>query len=181
MTKKLGESLTTTQLLMLLAEVFGQIEVSKPLLNIWTDALKDLSPEQVKEGYHRLIQTRTTNNSPKPAELINALNGSYEEASVLGWNTFFTAFQSNPGRTLQFEDPIIAETIRQLGGLTLLSTMTSKDIQFQRKNFKETYSILARSNRRFDDILVGQHGTPHHGRPIFVESQLKEQKLLESA
>tara|TARA_R100000808_G_scaffold10607_1_gene28056 strand:+ start:1291 stop:1632 length:342 start_codon:yes stop_codon:yes gene_type:complete len=113
--------------------------------------------------------------------LINALNGSFEEAAVLGWNTFFTAFQSNPGRTLQFEDPIIAETVRQLGGLRILSDMSSKDIQFQRKNFKETYMILARSNREFDGTVIGQHGTPHHGRPILIQSQLKEHKMLEPA
>ena len=155
-------------LVAILAEAFGQIQVSELQLNIWNDALRHLSRREIRTGYDHLIRTRQDRRFPVPADLIAALHGTYEDAAVLGWNTAFRSILNHPGRHLEFEDPLIAETIRELGGVNFLSGMTQKDIQFQRKPFISTYMILAKKGKQdYDPVCKGQYRTASN-RPIYI-------------
>ena len=151
-----------------LAEAFGQIAISDELLNIWEHALGDMSDEQIFQAYTHLIRTRQDRRFPVPADLIAALYGTYEDAAVLGWNTAFKAILSHPGRDLEFEDPIIAETMRELGGVTFLSGLSHRDLLFQRKPFIGKYKILCKNgNQNFDPVCDGQYNT-FPSKPILI-------------
>ena len=151
-----------------LAEAFGQTQISEELLNVWEHALGDLSDGQIFQAYTHLIRTRQDRRFPVPADLIAALYGTYEDAAVLGWNTAFKSILSHPGRDLEFEDPIIAETMRELGGVTFLSGLSHRDLLFQRKPFIGTYKILCKNgNQNFNPVCDGQYNT-FHSKPILI-------------
>ena len=126
--------------------------------------------KEIRKGYDHLIGTRQDRRFPVPADLIAALHGTYEDAAVLGWNTAFRSILSHPGRHLEFEDPLIAETIRELGGVNFLSGMTQKDIQFQRKPFIGAYMILAKKGKQ-DYDPVCKEPVSNSNQPTCIHRQ----------
>ena len=164
-------------LVALLAETFGQVQVSEVQMNIWNDALKNLSEDELRKAYDRVITTRQDRRFPVPADIIAALNGTYEDSAILGWNTAFRAILTHPGRYLEFEDPLIAETVRELGGVPFLSNMSQRDLGFQRKPYLSTYIILAKKSKRdYNPVCKGQYLT-HNSKPVLITK--KEPTLIE--
>ena len=165
------DSISVDMLVTLLAEVFGQVQVSELQMNVWNHALRDLNGEQLRLAYDHLVRTRTDRRFPVPADLIASLHGTYEDAAILGWNTTFKAILSHPGRYLEFEDPIIAETIRELGGIPFLSNLSQRDLTFQRKPFISTYKILCKNGgKKYSPICPGQYKT-HNNKPILISKK----------
>ena len=132
------------------------------------------------EGYDHLIRTRQDRRFPVPADLIAALHGTYEDAAVLGWNTAFRSILSHPGRHLEFEDPLIAETIRELGGVNFLSGMTQKDIPVPTEALHQyLHMILAKKGKQdYDPVCKGQYQTATN-RPVYIGKN--QPRLIEEA
>jgi len=110
---------------------------------------------------------------PVPADLFGAMYAGIEEDAMLAWNRLFQALRANAGRSLEFEDNVIAEVARQLGGIDFLSRLPERDLQWQRKPFIETYLILAKRADNYDPLCE----TEHMGRPIVIKSVSARKKI----
>jgi len=162
-----------------LAEVFGQIAASEPLLEVWTKALSKLTDEEIESACTHLLETRTDRRMPVPADVFAAHYGTHDDAAQLAWNTAFRAILTHPGRYLEFEDPIIAESVREIGGVSFLSNLSPRDLHFQRKPFISTYKILCKNgDRSFNPVCRGQYNTPNN-KPVLI-SKNEEALQLEA-
>ncbi len=156
-----------------LAEIYGSRSNDHSLIiAIWKKALERVDDRSVAVGFQTLIQTKQKSSMPVPADFFEALNSGITDDALLSWNQLFKAIKSNAGRPFEFEDTVLAETVRQLGGVDFLSTLTEKDFFWQRKPFIETYCILAKRGKEYDPICPAQH----MARPVKIPSVATRRK-----
>jgi hypothetical protein len=127
------------------------------LSHIWEKALAKLNEQEIRVGYQNLIKTRVKSGMPSPAEFYEALYNDISDDALMAWNQLFQALKSHPGRPICFEDTVLAETCRRLGGLPFLGSISATDLSFQKRSFMDTYCILAKQGDMFDPICNGTY------------------------
>ena len=149
-----------------LAEIYGSKSNDLSLvIAIWKKAMERGDDRTLAVGYQNLIQSKQKSVLPVPADFFEALHAGIVDDALLGWNRLFQAIRSSSGRPLEFEDTVLAETVRQLGGVDFLSTLSEKDFFWQRKPFIETYCILAKRNKEYDPLCPAKH----MARPVVIQ------------
>ena len=107
--EKFAELLTAT------AEVFGK-ELSPIAINLYYDMLKDYSYDQINKAFNFVIRTHKYNTLPKPAEIIEAIEGNSEEKALIAWSSVINTIRKyDYYESIEFEDKIIHSCILQLG------------------------------------------------------------------
>jgi len=159
-----------------LLEIYGRN--NKPdndnfLISIWQKALVKLTESELKIGWQNLLKSRTKSGMPAPAELFQALYADLNDDALMGWNKLFQVLKSHPGRPIHFQDTVLGETVRRLGGLNFLGSLSNTDLQFQRKTFIDTYCVLARQGDEYSPLCEGTY----EARPIEIPS-LASRKTL---
>ena len=115
------------------------------LSHIWEKALAKLNEQEIRVGYQNLMKTRVKSGMPSPAEFFEALYNDISDDALMAWNQLFQALKSHPGRPICFEDTVLAETCRRLGGLPFLGSLSATDLSFQKRSFMiHTVSWLSR-------------------------------------
>ena len=104
----------------------------KHLSHIWEKALAKLNEQEIRVGYQNLIKTRVKSGMPSPAEFYEALYNDISDDALMAWNQLFQALKSHPGRPICFEDTVLAETCRRLGGLPFLVVFQPQTFRFRR-------------------------------------------------
>jgi len=110
-------------------------------------ALRYLEIADVERAIERLMRTATF--FPKPAE-IRAACGVSELAQVYtAWEQLREALAKyGTADLISFNDPVLATTVRAMGGLSVLANTAVSDFEsFGWHRFKETYSTMAASNQ----------------------------------
>lgn len=99
---------------------------------------------------------------PKPAELIELIEGSPEDRAEHAWQQFLVAVaRCGTYRSLYCEDVVLAETIRRVygswadAGHVPRPEYDAPGHQVHHKNFVSAYRNLARHPERWDPHLVG--------------------------
>jgi hypothetical protein len=136
--RKLVDALTA------LAEVFDK-KASELMINAYLAALADVPADQVIMACSRAV--KECRWLPKPVEL-RELSGELapQNRATIAWEAFARAAR-DPYHSVDFDDPIVNATVRNLGGwihLTSIDGMTEFEV-FLRKRFETTYVSLYRS------------------------------------
>ncbi len=156
-----------------LAEIYGNRSNDLSLqISIWTKALSGVDDNTLSSTYQTLVKTNQKSYMPKPADFYEAMWHGVSEDATLSWNQLFKAIKSNAGRPLEFEDTVLAETVRQLGGVDFLSGLAEKDFGWQRKPFIETYCILAKRGKEYDPVCPAKHVA----RPVAIQTISERRK-----
>ena len=129
-----------------LAASFRQ-EPSKALLHGYRIGLEDLPIEAVETAVARALKECTF--MPPPAELrkLSGCGMTPDDRAVLAWEVFQEAV-SHHGyyESVNFDDPVINATVRNLGGwMPLIERLDVDDLKWVRKEFLQTYAALART------------------------------------
>ena len=142
-----------------LMEAYGKRrdDGDKFLIGIWQKALGGCSQDDLRIGFQNLISTRVKSGMPVPAEFFEALHKDLYDDALMAWNQLFQALKSHPGRPICFEDTVLAETCRRLGGLPFLGSLSATDLSFQKRSFMDTYCILAKHGDMFDPVCQGTY------------------------
>lgn len=96
-----------------LAEIFGQ-EMSKPKLNLYFGALKDLTIEQIERAGEQLAGTAKF--FPRPVEFREAVEGSTLDRAAVAWRTLCGLCAHSGYPSLQITDGALAYAIEEMGG-----------------------------------------------------------------
>jgi hypothetical protein len=172
---------TFAGLMALLAEVFGK-DLHAQLVEIYFRALAEWPIERIAEAVHEAV--RQLKFFPKPAELIEIIEGSPNDRAEHAWGQCWLALnRSGTYRSLLCEDDVLAETVRRLyGSWTEAGNIPRPECdppghQIHHRNFVSIYRGLVRQRRRWDPYLMGQTeatnlatmSTWTHGVPIEPE------------
>jgi hypothetical protein len=147
-------------LMAILAELFGK-DLNAQLVEIYFLALAQWPIEHIAAAVDEAV--RTLKFFPKPAELIELMEGSPDDQAEHAFGQFWLAvIRCGTYRSLYCEDDVLAEVIRrQFGSWADAGNIPRPEYdppahQIHRKNFLSTYRDLARQRQRWDPYLVGK-------------------------
>jgi hypothetical protein len=133
-----------------------QVEASEAMLQVYSLALADLTPEQMQTAVLRAI--RELPRMPRPAELreLAGVNVAEDTKAVEAWSDVQRAVAIGPYKWIDFGDQRINATIRSMGGWPnfLESFGDAESEKWARHNFLKAY------------LTVGDRLSPESCRPL---------------
>jgi len=143
-------------LMLALAEVFDSGNVPSPAkTEIYFKALDSYCVDSIAQAVHEIIKTRVYATFPKPAEIIQAIEGDRNEKAVLAWEKFDRAVrQIGPYQSVQFDDPVIHSIVKFLGGWEKICDVPGNEWKWKQKEFERLYTIMAKRGNH-PEYLIG--------------------------
>jgi hypothetical protein len=137
-----------TAILTGLAETYER-DLSKELIELYWRVFKGYSDEEFEAGVERLVRGRTLQKFPKPAEIINYIEGrtetdmlSHEERAELAWQSVVKAMSDyGAWQSVVFEDATIMGVVEALGGWRELCMVEKDQLVWKQKEFVKIYCI----------------------------------------
>jgi hypothetical protein len=147
-------------LMAILAELFGK-DLNAQLVEIYFRALADFPIERIASAVDEAV--RRLKFFPKPAELIELMEGFPDDQAEHAWGQFWLALtRGGTYRSLFCEDVVLAETIRRIyGSWAEAGNIPRPEYdppghQIHHKNFVSTYRDLVRRPQPWDPYLIGR-------------------------
>lgn len=144
-------------------------EVSKPLTKLYFSVLEaaGLSDEDFQRAVAHVMATHKYASLPKPAEIIECVAGSPDDAAIIAIQKLESAMRDIGGYdSIAFDDPVLHVLVSGAeGGWPGLCQMTIEDWKFERMRLIKSYKAFA--GRRLPDNtdhLVGIHESDNGGR-----------------
>lgn len=139
-----------------LAEVFGE-QVSQVRAQLYFEALSTFTLDEVRAAVRGAI--RGCRFFPKPAELIEMLQGSAEDQAEVAWGRFLHALTHHGTYTsVDFGDPILHAVIQtQFGGWHETWKLTTDETRFAHIEFVKLYRAFRKTGRGLPAHCPGQH------------------------
>jgi hypothetical protein len=146
-----------------LAEVFdGGKAISALKVDIYYNALTTYHIEDIEMAVKKMIIGRVYPSFPKPAEIIQEIQGTTEDQATTAWiETIMAIRRIGAYESVQFEDPIIHSVLQFLGGWPDAGNWLDAELKWKQKEFERLYSIMAKSDRHpryLPGIHEGQNG-----------------------
>jgi hypothetical protein len=144
------------KLMATLAEVFDDgREPSAFKVEVYYQALKKFSIEQISQAVQTMIIGRVYPSFPKPAEIVEAIQGRQEHKATLAWvKVLETVRRVGNYQSVKFEDPVIHSVIEVMGGWIELGNMSVNDEKWKQKEFEKLYSVME-SRGNHPEYLIG--------------------------
>jgi hypothetical protein len=128
-----------------LGEIFSK-EITGTLLQFYWMVLKDFCEEEIKSAFNRA--TLTLKFFPKPAELLEIIQGNQNDKAMIAWEKVFNAIgRIGPYQSVVFDDPVIHSTIELMGGWIELGNITTDEIKWKQKEFEKIYLVMVRKKK----------------------------------
>jgi hypothetical protein len=144
-----------SELLAGLGEIYDK-QITEFTADIYFNVLKDYSFEQVRGAVDAVVRTHKYNTLPKPAEIIEKIEGKKEDSAILAWDSVIKAIRKYDYiETVIFEDKVIHRVIDSLGGWQWLCDQTKDDLRFIAKDFQRLYSIFQNRDGEAPEKLLG--------------------------
>lgn len=125
-----------------LEEVYEK-EISRDLSAIYFQILQDFDISQIERAAKEIIQTRVYPSFPKPAEIIERIEGKKVDKAVLAWVTVVKALQTaSPYDSVNLGDTKIHEVIQIMGGWPAVCLWTNEELKWKEKEFEKIYSAM---------------------------------------
>jgi hypothetical protein len=144
-------------LIVTLAEIFNDgKEPSQMLMKLYWESLKKYEIQTIEKAVSVIIQTRVYPSLPKPAEIIQEIEGKAENRATEAWIQTLTAIRRiGTYRSVKFSDPVIHAVIQFMGGWSEMGNILVDDEKWKQKEFERLYPIMeARGNH--PDYLPGR-------------------------
>jgi len=151
------------KIMAVLAEVYdGGTPPSKLKIEIYSKALANVPIEKIKSAVEKMIQTRVYPSFPKPAEIIQEIQGTTEDRATTAWIEFVNTIRRvGTYESVQFDDPVIHSVCQFLGGWPEAGNWPESELKWKQKEFERLYSIMTNKDqhpRYLPGIHEGQNG-----------------------
>lgn len=136
-------------------EIFGK-DLSTMAIDLYYKTLKNYSEKEIREAFNQVVRTHKYHTMPKPAEIIEKIEGKQEDKGMLAWNQVIKAIRKHGYYdTVVFADKTIHKVIEHLGGWMWLCEQTKDDLKFIAKDFYRLYPLLAREKSTAPQKMIG--------------------------
>lgn len=130
------------EILSITAELYDKT-LSEGVLRLYYNILKDYNIIAVEKALNSCVKNHKYNSVPKPAEILEYLEGSIEDKAYIAWTQAHMAVVKHGHYdTVEFADPIISNVIKELGGWMLFSDIKTEELPFWEKRFREFYKVF---------------------------------------
>ena len=137
------------------ANLYGK-NISAQLLTLTFEVLKPFSLAQIKSGLS--IHIRSCKSGaffPKPADIIQYINGNNEQRAEQAWSEVETAIRrTGAWGAATFNDPLIAKIIERLGGWKQLCHSPQCYLEAKKKAFTQQYSFLSETSYAIENKII---------------------------
>lgn len=150
------------ELLAGLSEIYDK-SLSESVLDIYWNALKDYSLEDVKKAVNNIVATHKYATFPKPAEFIEFICSPQdaEDQAELMMPEFWKRFDDSGYHNFEWENPALGMAVEHYGGwhivLNSYPRTDEKEAKFWLKDFKKVIRIFILRPRKM--ILLKFVGT----------------------
>jgi hypothetical protein len=149
------------ELMMAMGEVFEKVP-SEAKTEIYFQALKHLSIEQVSQACSEIVKTRKiTGTFPLPAEIIDLAGGSIEDQALLAWRKLLWAMEYvGHGNSVAFDDPVLmGALVVWTGGWRAVRDLDWRfeQEQWRQKEFVAAYKAASRNKIRHPEYFIGDY------------------------
>lgn len=148
------------QALIALAELFDRPPLSEAVLAMYDKALDRFTDEQFDRAMNMAV--KTCKFFPKPAELIEFMQGDAAGNALVAWETLQQTMQQHgPYRSVLFQDGRIFRVVQALGGWKEVCSWLTKDLPYRRAEFMKLYASapVCRS-----EVLAGEFELENRAR-----------------
>ena len=114
------------------------------VLAIWWQALKHCEFNEVSAALNAYVVNPDKGQfMPKPADVIEYLQGSSETRALTAWTQVVKAIREEGSyRSVIFDDPLIHVVIRDMGGWIALCQSKTSELPFLAREFERRYRVL---------------------------------------
>lgn len=150
----INDKLSFEEIMLGLGEVYTK-EITKPLLRIYFNALKDMSICTFEEATTKHVTSTEKSGSffPKPADLISQVKGAAQNNAQLvddkanvSWHVIEAEIRRiGSYGTLQLEDKQALAAVKALGGWKYLCSLTVDKMVWAHKEFVSAYQNYERT------------------------------------
>jgi hypothetical protein len=140
---QLTDKLAFKQLLTGIGLLYGKT-LHEAVLAIWWQALKHCEFSEVRAALNaHVVNPDKGQFMPKPADVIEYLQGSSEAQALKAWAEVTTAIREiGRHESVIFPDPLIHAVIRDMGGWIALCQSKLSDFPFLSREFEKRYRAL---------------------------------------
>lgn len=121
------------------------------LLDIYYQALSDLSDDKFKEAISSVVRSKTFHKLPLPGEILDAISSDESEALLALQKAEYAISRHGSYSTVRFDDPVIHMVITAMGGWSrFCSPSTYGDDQewhWKQKEFIQLYNTFLKNPR----------------------------------
>jgi len=169
-----------------LAEIFDQGEEPSELkIELYYQSLVGFDITDIERASTAIINGRVYPALPKPAEIIQEIQGTQSNKATLAWlDVLETIKRVGPYQSVEFADPVIHSTIEAMGGWVQLGNMLCDEEKWKQKEFERFYGIISQNPRGnhpkylpgATEIENGANG--HGGTPEIVKIGFERLRLI---
>jgi len=129
---------------------------SEFMFDIYYNIFKDYSTEQFGRAIGRCLENRVYNTIPKPAEILEYLEGTKDDRALQAWREVKEAIRKGGwSATIEFADTVIPLCIEQLGGWVWLCEQPKDDEPFIEKRFMDLYRLMLKRGETGHSKVIG--------------------------
>ena len=137
--------------------ILGEIYDKKPseqLMDIYYSVLSHFTDEQLKNAINQIIRTNKFSAMPKPAEILEQIEGKPQDKGLEAWTIVLEAIRSVGGyKTPAFEDKAIMGVINHIGGWVKLCDTTKEEMVWLKKEFEKLYPVFQRRDNSKENLI----------------------------
>lgn len=168
--------------LMTQALAFWRKDVTDFTLSVWWEACKPFSLEQVNKALQaHAMHPERSSFAPMPGDFVRELQGTHTDRALLAWGRVSRAMAAvGAYASVDFADPVIHATVRELGGWAEICRTPNDEQQFLQKRFCDFFrTYTARGVPDAPLALQGAHDTENAAKSL--ESADKPMRLARPA
>ena len=125
-----------------LCEVYKQTP-SEFIFDMYYEIFKNYDYKQLTEAVRKVLSTHKYNTLPKPTDILEYLEGSASDKSLIAWLKAKEAVRKGGYvATIEFDDPIISHCLQELGGWQWFCNCPIDELPFVEKRFRDLYNLL---------------------------------------
>ena|SRR3990167_8007559 len=134
-------------------------DLSPFALDIYYDIFKDYGFPQLEKAVKQVIANNKYNCIPKPAEILEYLDGTRDDKALTAWYQLMEAVRKGGYHaSVEFADPLIPCVVNELGGWMWFCCTQKEELPFIQKRFEDLYRLfLKRQIRPINQRLIGCH------------------------
>ena len=120
-------------------------KITDAVVNLWVALVEWRGIEPVMSALKQHTMSPAGKFLPKPADIIEILDGTQEDASLLAWTKFHNALRHGSHVSVCFDDVLINQVAKDLGGWIAFGQLTAKDISFKEREFIRLYQMYLKN------------------------------------
>lgn len=133
-----------------------QVTLTEFMLETYFEIFQDYQDEQFKKAVLDVLKTSKYHTFPKPAEILEFLEGTRDDKALMAWLKVMEAVQKGGYyASIEFADPIIAHAVNELGGWQWFCCTQKDELPFIQKRFMDLYRLLLKRGVQDNIRLIG--------------------------